>query len=212
MQTAHYDSEEKREYAQAEQLREVELQEVRSIFSGYSPKGDTLESVVDSIASNKKRWVDFMMKFELGLERPDPRRAPLSAGTIASSLPCRRNHPVAALHDRKRYEDGSFLVCHRNGRGSCGLRSGQREDDRHRSDQVEPSNASSRWPRGRRGVLFGLTVRLTAYVLLSCSSSSTRFFPVTIDLTRFSPCSTLAKITPTICKPTSKSVEYANAS
>jgi VIT family protein len=42
-------------------------------------------SVVGAIRSDRKRWVDFMMKFELGMEAPDPRRARNSALTIALS-------------------------------------------------------------------------------------------------------------------------------
>jgi vacuolar iron transporter family protein len=37
------------------------------------------------LTADRKRWLDFMMRFELGLEEPDPRRAPVSAGTIAAS-------------------------------------------------------------------------------------------------------------------------------
>jgi len=41
--------------------------------------------LMNSIRSDKKRWVDFMMRFELGLEEPDPKRASRSAFTIALS-------------------------------------------------------------------------------------------------------------------------------
>jgi vacuolar iron transporter family protein len=41
--------------------------------------------VVAAIASDRQRWIDFMMRFELGLERPDPKRAPISAATIGGS-------------------------------------------------------------------------------------------------------------------------------
>ena len=44
-----------------------------------------IEPVVDAIRADRKRWVDFMMRFELGLERPDPKRARRSAATIAAS-------------------------------------------------------------------------------------------------------------------------------
>ena len=44
-----------------------------------------LRHAVDGITNNRQRWVDFMMRFELGLERPDPARAPTSAATIAAS-------------------------------------------------------------------------------------------------------------------------------
>ena len=81
----HYASEEKREYEETITLRDVELEEVATIFRGYGLEGTALQQVTAAIASDQKRWVDFMMRFELGLERPDPRRAPISAFTIAVS-------------------------------------------------------------------------------------------------------------------------------
>lgn len=81
----HYASEERRERFEMEALRERELAEVRDIFAGYGLAGAPLETVVAAIAAEPKRWLDFMMRFELGLERPDPRRAPISAATIAAS-------------------------------------------------------------------------------------------------------------------------------
>ncbi|WP_315768502.1 VIT1/CCC1 transporter family protein [Bradyrhizobium sp. SZCCHNR2012] len=81
----HYAAEETREHAEIEHLREREIAEVAAIFRDYGLQGDTLTSVVDAIASDRKRWVDFMMRFELGLERPDPKRAPISAATIGGS-------------------------------------------------------------------------------------------------------------------------------
>jgi VIT1/CCC1 family predicted Fe2+/Mn2+ transporter len=81
----HYLSEERREYKEIQQLREVELEEVAAIFQNYGVEGPVLNQVTHAIAADPKRWVDFMMRFELGLERPDPRRAPLSAITIAVS-------------------------------------------------------------------------------------------------------------------------------
>lgn len=41
--------------------------------------------MVSALSADRKRWVDFMMRFELGLEKPDPKRAPISAATIAVS-------------------------------------------------------------------------------------------------------------------------------
>jgi vacuolar iron transporter family protein len=81
----HYLSEERREYQEIQQLRDVELGEVASIFRGYGLEGPALDQVTNAIAADPKRWVDFMMRFELGLERPNPRRAPISALTIAVS-------------------------------------------------------------------------------------------------------------------------------
>ena len=81
----HYLSEEQREYKEVQQLREVEIEEVANIFRDYGVKDPVLDQVTNAIAADPKRWVDFMMRFELGLERPDPHRAPISAITIAVS-------------------------------------------------------------------------------------------------------------------------------
>ena len=81
----HYLSEDQREYKEIQQLREVEIEEVASIFRDYGVKSPVLDQVTNAIAADPKRWVDFMMRFELGLERPDPKRAPISAMTIAVS-------------------------------------------------------------------------------------------------------------------------------
>jgi VIT1/CCC1 family predicted Fe2+/Mn2+ transporter len=58
---------------------------VETIFKGYGLEGEGLRHIVDAITNNRQRWLDFMMRFELGLERPDPTRAPISAATIAVS-------------------------------------------------------------------------------------------------------------------------------
>src|SRR4051812_16125094 len=66
----HYAAEEQREHHEVEHLREREIEEVEHVFREYGLEGDALNSVVGSIASDRQRWVDFMMRFELGLERP----------------------------------------------------------------------------------------------------------------------------------------------
>jgi VIT1/CCC1 family predicted Fe2+/Mn2+ transporter len=81
----HYGSERTRENWEIDNLRDKEIQEVTDIFHGYGLKGDELNTVVTAVTSDRKRWLDFMMRFELGLEEPDPKRAPISAGTIAAS-------------------------------------------------------------------------------------------------------------------------------
>lgn len=81
----HYASEERREYGEVDLLRQREIEEVEAVFKGYGLEGKKLRGVVETICADRKRWVDFMMRFELGLERPDPKRAPISAATIAAS-------------------------------------------------------------------------------------------------------------------------------
>jgi VIT1/CCC1 family predicted Fe2+/Mn2+ transporter len=79
----HYASEERREQQEIVELSDTERQEVREVFAEYGMQGGVLEAAVDAVCAEPRRWVDFMMRFELGLERPDPRRAPVSALTIA---------------------------------------------------------------------------------------------------------------------------------
>ena len=69
----HYSSEEQREYKEVQRLRKVELEEVASIFRDYGVRGPVLEQVTSAIAADPKRWVDFMMRFELDLQRARPR-------------------------------------------------------------------------------------------------------------------------------------------
>jgi vacuolar iron transporter family protein len=81
----HYVAEQARENWEIANLRDKEIQEVAEILEGYGLRGDVLQGAVAAITSERKRWLNFMMKFELGLETPNPKRAPISAGTIAIS-------------------------------------------------------------------------------------------------------------------------------
>jgi vacuolar iron transporter family protein len=81
----HYKSEQKREYDEVENLRHRELEETKEFFAniGLSPK--LQEEATAEISKDKHRWVDFMMKYELGLDEPDPKRATKSALNIGLS-------------------------------------------------------------------------------------------------------------------------------
>ena len=81
----HYKSELKREYWELENKREVEIQEVRDVFLGWGLTPVVAEEATQEIIKDDKRWVEFMMKFELGLEEPDPKRARRSAFNIGLS-------------------------------------------------------------------------------------------------------------------------------
>ncbi len=78
----HYDSELKREYSEVETHYEVERKEVKEIFAGYGLSAESQEIIMNEMEKDKDKWVDFMMKFELGLEKPDINRARLSARNI----------------------------------------------------------------------------------------------------------------------------------
>jgi vacuolar iron transporter family protein len=81
----HYASELDREYRETVELPEIEKEEVAKVFRDYGLSEAQMAPVVSAITSDQKHWVDFMMRFELGLEQPDPARAGRSAGTIAAS-------------------------------------------------------------------------------------------------------------------------------
>jgi len=81
----HYETERKREVRETEVVPEVETQEVVDILQDLGLSEEEASPVVDALRRDRKKWVDFMMRFELGLEKPDPRRALQSALTIALS-------------------------------------------------------------------------------------------------------------------------------
>lgn len=81
----HYDTEEKREYEEIENLHEVEIAETKAIFAEYGLDEPTQDKIAREMAKHPKKWVDFMMRFELGLEKPDKNRAQQSALIIGSS-------------------------------------------------------------------------------------------------------------------------------
>jgi vacuolar iron transporter family protein len=81
----HYAAERRREEREIVEMPEVEEAEVAQIFRSYGLDESSVASIVRSLSADPQRWVDFMMRFELGLEEPDPRRARTSAWTIALS-------------------------------------------------------------------------------------------------------------------------------
>jgi VIT1/CCC1 family predicted Fe2+/Mn2+ transporter len=81
----HYDAEQEREYREIREIPEEEEKEVSNIVQSYGLTEEQAAPVVAAIRANDQRWVDFMMRYELGLEAPDPGRALRSAATIAGS-------------------------------------------------------------------------------------------------------------------------------
>jgi vacuolar iron transporter family protein len=79
----HYYSERAREELEVKEKPQIEADEIRDLFVQYGVTEEHSKPVVEALRRNPKAWVDFMMRFELGLEKPDPRRALVSAATIA---------------------------------------------------------------------------------------------------------------------------------
>jgi VIT1/CCC1 family predicted Fe2+/Mn2+ transporter len=81
----HFDAEVARELREIAEVPHREVAEVESVMRGFGLEGEPLERVVAAITADRDRWVEFMMRFELGIERPDPRRAFTSALTIGGA-------------------------------------------------------------------------------------------------------------------------------
>ena len=81
----HYEQEKAREYREIKEIPEEEKAEVSRVFQNYGLPAQESARVSEALSQHPDAWVDFMMRFELGLEEPDPKRAVTSAGTIATS-------------------------------------------------------------------------------------------------------------------------------
>jgi VIT1/CCC1 family predicted Fe2+/Mn2+ transporter len=81
----HYVSEKLREESEVETVPEVELDEVAVLFRAYGLTDREIDPILRAFQANPPAWVDFMMRYELGLEEPNPRRALNSALTIAGA-------------------------------------------------------------------------------------------------------------------------------
>jgi vacuolar iron transporter family protein len=81
----HYAKEREREKLEVKEIPEEEMREVAEVFHSYGLTAAESDPIVEALAKHPKKWVDFMMRFELGLEKPDPKRALVSALTIAAS-------------------------------------------------------------------------------------------------------------------------------
>jgi len=81
----HYESEKRREEQEIREKSEVETQEIVDIFKQYGVTADECAPILTALQRRPEAWRDFMMRFELGLEEPDPKRALRSALTIAGS-------------------------------------------------------------------------------------------------------------------------------
>lgn len=81
----HYYAEKKREEWEVDNLPEKEMQEIRDLVGEYGLSEEVKNRFATELAQNKARWVDFMMRFELNLEKPDIHQAKKSAAIIAGA-------------------------------------------------------------------------------------------------------------------------------
>src|SRR4029453_14113537 len=81
----HYPKESEREKREGAEIPHEEMREVAEVFQAYGLSEDETWPIVQALKRQPRNWVDFMMRFELGLEKPEPGRALRSALTIAGA-------------------------------------------------------------------------------------------------------------------------------
>jgi len=81
----HYAKEREREKREVAEIPHEEMREVAEVFQAYGLTEEQTWPIVQALRQQPRNWVDFMMRFELGLEKPDPKRAVTSALTIAGA-------------------------------------------------------------------------------------------------------------------------------
>jgi VIT1/CCC1 family predicted Fe2+/Mn2+ transporter len=113
----HYKNELKREYNEVETVPHREKQEVRDFFANLGLSAEMQEQATEEVVKDKEKWVEFMMKYELGLQKPDSKRALKSGLNIALSYVVGGlvplcpyffiNEPIEAL----KYSAVATLIC-----------------------------------------------------------------------------------------------------
>jgi vacuolar iron transporter family protein len=81
----HYTKEREREKREVAEIPHEEMREVSEVFQAYGLSEEETWPIVQALRRQPRNWIDFMMRFELGLEKPDPKRAFVSAFTIAGA-------------------------------------------------------------------------------------------------------------------------------
>ncbi|SEM70595.1 TIGR00267 family protein [Mucilaginibacter gossypiicola] len=113
----HYQSELKREYDEVERVPDQEKAEVKKVFASFGLSKHLQDEIADELAKDKTQWVEFMMRYELGLEEPDANRATQSAITIGISyivggiIPL---SPYIIIHEAQEalyYSCGVTIIC-----------------------------------------------------------------------------------------------------
>lgn len=113
----HYSSELRREYREVDEFPEKEKAEVREVFADFGLSEKLQHEIADEMARDKDKWVDFMMRYELGLEKPDDNRARQSAFTIGLSyivggiIPLSPYFFLSDSSEALYYSSGITLLC-----------------------------------------------------------------------------------------------------
>ena len=155
----HYATERATELRETVELPEKEQEEVADVFRSYGLPEQTVATVVKAISSDQNRWVDFMMKFELGLEPPDPKRAGRMRHDHRRLVHCRRAGSAGPVFFLPLGALGADGIRGRHPVGPAGVR--LREGAVHGED-ADPQRVADRGCRragGGGGVLAGKAVQ-----------------------------------------------------
>ncbi|MBL0146799.1 MAG: VIT1/CCC1 transporter family protein [Chitinophagaceae bacterium] len=113
----HYNNEVKREYYEIENLRHREIAETKEFFAHLGLSEEIQNKATEEIANDKDKWVEFMMKYELGLDKPDPKRATKSALNIGLSyiaggvIPLSPYFFISSSTEALKYSVIATLIC-----------------------------------------------------------------------------------------------------
>jgi vacuolar iron transporter family protein len=113
----HYVNEEKREHYEVQNLRDKEIEETKEFFANIGLSKAVQERAAQEISQDKDRWVEFMMKYELGLDKPDPKRATKSALNIGLSyiaggiIPLSPYFFITNSNEALKYSVVATLIC-----------------------------------------------------------------------------------------------------
>ncbi len=113
----HYATELTREHEEVRTVPETERQEVQELFVEMGLSETTATQAASELVQDPEQWVKFMMKYELGLEEPDPKQAFKSAFTIAGAyavgglIPLSAYFLTATPHEGLLWSGLITLVC-----------------------------------------------------------------------------------------------------
>lgn len=105
----HYQSESEREYEEVRTVPDREMQEVRDVFQDYGLSPGLQDQIALELSRDSNKWVDFMMKFELGMQKPDANRARRSAFNIGFSYVVGGIIPLIGYFITKTPKDGLII-------------------------------------------------------------------------------------------------------
>jgi len=106
----HYAKEREREKREVVEIPDEEKREVAQVFHSYGLDAEESGPIVEALSKHPKKWIDFMMRFELGLEKPDPKRALVSAVTIAGAYVVGGLIPLAPYIAIAYFKQGSIAT------------------------------------------------------------------------------------------------------